>query len=69
MAHHSTSTSMHVNPVAQSYKQQAEGEDKRLIERGELKRCRPSTVSNRCLIAPSCVSPYFFDQTFRFTGR
>ena len=44
MAHHSTSTSMHVNPVAQSYKQQVEGEDKRLIERGELKRCRPSTL-------------------------
>ena len=44
MAHHSTSTSMHVNPVAQNYKQQAEGEDKRLIERGELKRCRPSTL-------------------------
>jgi len=28
---------MHVNPVAQSYKPQAEGEDKRLIEPGEFK--------------------------------
>jgi len=44
MAHHSTSTSMHVNPVAQSYKQQAEGEDKRLIEPGEFKTCRPPTL-------------------------
>jgi len=45
MAHHSTSTSMHVNPVAQSYKQKAEGEDKRLIEPGEFnKTCRPPTL-------------------------
>lgn len=49
MAQHSRSTSMHVNPVAQSYKQQAEGEDKRLIEHGELKTCRSSTLINRCL--------------------
>lgn len=51
---------MHVNPVAQSYKQQVEGEDKRLLEPGELKTCRPSTLINRCLIAPSRDSPYFF---------
>lgn len=51
MAHHSTSTSMHVNPVAQSYKQEARGEEKQLLETGEFKTCRPQT--NRCVIAPS----------------